>query len=292
MKNIYLFIFLCLFFSCNGQTANSKSKDSIKVTSQNESIAENSCDEKLKSLIATCSNLDNPFKERLLVEIENVQNDIYTIRLYVKDTGVNSENTVGTILLNLENRSLVDITYDMQNGTNLKYDKELFDSYVSDCLGKNLTQNGQITNFDLNDVQICNLPFDFNDFFNMCYPDEDNEKCKERYPMYSFDKDNSLTMLLKQNKYDLPNEYIFLPNVNKIIHPVILCYTESDVNRYVIITIIEKRIISHLEIGRMDGKETIWFNIDKKSTIDLYRGDEKNPWKTFKMADNGMFSLQ
>jgi len=90
-----------------------------------------SCDEKLKSLITTCSNLGNPFKDKLLARIDSKENNVYSIQLYVKDSGENSENVVGSIRLNLNNNTLVDITFDDQNGTPLKYNKELFDSHAN-----------------------------------------------------------------------------------------------------------------------------------------------------------------
>ena len=145
---IILSVIALIAISCG--EAKKKQTETIAENNIKESHTEISCDEKLKSLITTSSNFDNPFKDKLSVRIDSKENDIYSIELFVKDSGENSENTVGTIQLNLNNNTLVDITDDVENGTPLKYNKELFDSYVSGCLGKNLAQSSQITNFDIN----------------------------------------------------------------------------------------------------------------------------------------------
>lgn len=92
------------------------------------------CSAKLKQLIVTCPNFKNPFWKELSARIEKQEGEVYTIALFVKSTGGSSENPVGLLKLDVKNKTLVDITYDPDDGVVLKYDKVLYDGYLSDCL--------------------------------------------------------------------------------------------------------------------------------------------------------------
>ena len=140
-------------------------------------------------------------------------------------------------------------------------------------------------------LSICELPIDFDDYYSTCIYPGDTKKCQERYPKYSLESENNMSQLLKQNKYELPEEYILLPLVNKIIQPVILCYTGSDIEQYILITIQDNKIISKLEIGEIKDNESKLFYIDIDYKIAIYKGDRKNIWKIYKMTDNGNFLL-
>jgi len=96
---IILSVIALIAVSC-GQA---KKKQTETIAENKESHTEISCDEKLKSLITTSSNFDNPFKDKVSVRIDSKENNTYSIELFVKDSGENSENTVGTIQLNLNN---------------------------------------------------------------------------------------------------------------------------------------------------------------------------------------------
>ena len=139
MKAINLFILLCLLVSCKGQPTADKNIKATEIT-QKESVVEISCDKKLVSLITTSLNFDNSFKESLLADVSNSEENIYLIELYVNDSGEDLKNTVGWVQLNLNNNILTDITEDIQEGKQLKYDKKLCDSYVSDCLREKSAQ--------------------------------------------------------------------------------------------------------------------------------------------------------
>jgi hypothetical protein len=277
---LYILLF-CLQVSCKGQTKNN--------TNQEKSVDTISCNEKLKNLITACSNFDNPFKNNLSALIDNNDGNIYLIKLYTNDSGEDSKNTIGWIRLNLDNNTLTDITDDTEGGNTLKYDKTLYNKYLTECLGINPVEKITESNATDKKEKICELPIDYDDYYSVCIYPCDTKKCQERYPKYSIANDNNLALLLKQNKYELPEEYILLPMVNKTVQPVILCYTESDIEQYVLITIQNDRIISRLQIGEMKDNGSTWFYIDKNFKIIIYKGDRKNIWKTFKMADNGNF---
>lgn len=93
------------------------------------------CSAKLKQLIVTCPNFKNPFRKELSARIDKQEGELYTIALFVKSSGGNAtENPVGTVMLNTKTQTLIDITYDSEDGVVLKYDKAQFDSYLSECL--------------------------------------------------------------------------------------------------------------------------------------------------------------
>lgn len=92
------------------------------------------CNAKLKQLIVTCPNFKNPFQKELSARIEKNEGEVYTIELFVKSSGENSANPVGWVKLNVKNHTLTDITYDPDDGVALKYNKALYDSFLTDCL--------------------------------------------------------------------------------------------------------------------------------------------------------------
>lgn len=92
------------------------------------------CSAKLKQLIVTCPNFKNPFRKELSARIDKQEGEVYTIALFVKSSGENAESPVGSIVLNVKTRTLIDITYDAEDGVVLKYDKAQYDLYLSECL--------------------------------------------------------------------------------------------------------------------------------------------------------------
>lgn len=147
MKKIVFFLITCLlYFSCN--TASQKQQ--IKTSTSNRKIERvdsfKSCDDKLRELIVSSVNFENPFKTHLKAKVTEKDDEIFTIELYVEDSGVNSINTVGWIKLNTDEQSLIDITNDPDDGILLQYNKDLYNDYITRCLhinsdGKLIRQN-------------------------------------------------------------------------------------------------------------------------------------------------------
>ncbi|GHT71546.1 hypothetical protein AGMMS50239_40700 [Bacteroidia bacterium] len=278
-----LIFFFCCLVACKGQTTDN--------TPQKTPVDAISCNEKLKILITTCSNFDNPFRDILLTKMEKNGENTYMVELCTDDSGENSTNTVGWVQLNLSDNTLIEITEDLQDGKALNYDKELYDKYLSECLGINSTKDTSTPSMVDENLQVCKLPIDFDDYYSVCIYPVDTKKCQERYPKYPFKNNNKLIKILEQNKYESPEEYILLPLLNNTIQPVILCFTETDIERYVLIIIQNNKLISQLEIGKMNDNESKWFYIDENYKITIYKGDKNNIWKTFKMTDDGNFFL-
>ena len=66
---------------------------------------------------------------------EKRQNGVYSIRLYAKEHGANSESTQGWLLLDTKNRLLKDVTFDPDAPIILRYDEGKYEDYVANCLG-------------------------------------------------------------------------------------------------------------------------------------------------------------
>ena len=132
-----------------------------------------SCDERLKLLIVSCSNYKTPFdKRRLHAEVEEEQPaGVYVIRLFVYDSGENSTNSVGWVILDTKTNTLKDVTQDPDSPVILKYDREAYTGYVEHCLGRKVSFAGTETPsgffetlpeirppFEYSYDFICNLP--------------------------------------------------------------------------------------------------------------------------------------
>ena len=132
-----------------------------------------SCDERLKTLITSCSNYKTPFdKRRLHAEVEEEQPaGVYVIRLFVYDSGENSTNSVGWVVLDTKANTLKDVTQDPDSPVILKYDREAYTGYVEHCLGRKVSFAGAETPsgffetlpeirppFEYSYDFICNLP--------------------------------------------------------------------------------------------------------------------------------------
>jgi len=286
--NKYLIIILTLLFfnSCLGKT-NSQSKDKQEI-SASQSLSIDECSAKLKTLIVTSVNFDNPFKKELSARINKDDSINYTIELYVYDSGENSENTVGWIKLNTKNNLLMDITSDPDKGTILQYDQKLYSEYLSECMDLKASI-GKSKQTDRNEeLKLCTLPFDFDEYYEACYNSSNTDKCEQNYPKYPFSEESSISKIVK-DKYN-PSEYMYLPKIQSY-QVVILCNTETDVETYNLLVIGKNQIISSLEIGKMSETSIMDFNISEDYLITLYKRksseDNRTKWKSFKIDSNG-----
>ena len=287
MKKIVFFLITCLlYFSCS--TASQKQQ--IKTSTSNRKIERvdsfKSCDDKLRELIVSSANFENPFKNQLKAKITEKNDEIFTIELYVEDSGVNSINTVGWIKLNTHEQSLIDITNDPDDGILLQYNKDLYNDYITRCL--HINSDGKLIR--QNDINYCKLPFDFNDYYNS----GNTDKVNRIYPTYTYNPKDNLSKLVKRYfgvEYSY-NEYLYLPPINSE-QPIILCNTETDIETYDLVIVESNRIKSSLTIGHMDGNEIIDFTISSDYLITLYKYQDatvkRKKWKTFRFNKNGIF---
>ena len=283
MERVLLIVLFCLFISCLGTSDNRKKKDVDTYTIDN--IVTDSCTEKLRNLIVTSANFNNSFKDNLAVAISEVSDNIYEIKLYVHDSGENAENTVGWIQLNIEDNSLIDFTNDPDEGVLLQYNKQLYDEYLYNCIGK---ESKHKTVVEQKILRVCTLPFDFDKYYNMRYILSEEKKCDEIYPVYSYDAQEPIAKIIG-GRYN-PTEYMCLPDWNNY-QIVILCNTESDIETYDMLVISKGEILSSLEIGRMGEQGILDFDISKEYLITLYKRNStdvpRKQYESYQIDSNG-----
>ena len=135
MRKIIFLSLLMVGISCVGKTRKSVT---IAVAKNHDNATKHlSCDEKLKQLVLSCANFKTLFNRKTMcAEIEEKrQNGVYSIRLYAKEHGANSESTQGWLLLDTKNRLLKDVTFDPEAPIILRYDEGKYEDYVANCLG-------------------------------------------------------------------------------------------------------------------------------------------------------------
>lgn len=134
MGKIAGFAIVFIILACNGKAKYDLGKET-NVKSNPQIVT---CDERLKRLILSCSNLKNPFNEKKMHAeiVEEVENGDYLIRMFEYGTGVQSTSTQGWLKLNVNKKSLKDVTLDPDNPEVLKFNAQLFNDYVEHCLEK------------------------------------------------------------------------------------------------------------------------------------------------------------
>ena len=147
MKKIIILILVLTCLACSGKVKMG-TKAETGLGSRAQIV---SCDEKLKALILSCSNFKTPFsKKDMHAEIvEEDENGVYKIRLFEYGTGVEATSTQGWLELNVNDKSLKDVTTDPMKPVILKYNPQQFKEYVEGCLGKKPNQQTPQEAFNL-----------------------------------------------------------------------------------------------------------------------------------------------
>jgi hypothetical protein len=137
-KIIILFYFL-LIYSCKNidnkdviKTIDKEYKDEenkvlIKKNTDTSNILTVDCLKIITDLIKK-SNIENPFKNNLKIEIEEKNSINMKLRLF--DANEKSEITIGWVTFDAENMRLLDITNDIQNPIILKFDNKLWNKII------------------------------------------------------------------------------------------------------------------------------------------------------------------
>ena len=125
---------------------------------------------------------------------------------------------------------------------------------------KTKESNLTILNDSTKEYKYIKLPFDFSDYYNLCY--NEDEKCKQRYPFYTPSESSSVLsyFAIKEN----PSRVFMLSPYNEF-QPIIVAYTDSDVEGYYLFVAKKGKVISSLQIAKMDGESIEDFIINKNS---------------------------
>lgn len=143
-------------------------------------------------------------------------------------------------------------------------------------------------NTPVKEYKIVQLPFDFSDYYNLCYSDD--EKCKQRYPSYTASESDDILSYFGIIE-ETPTEIFMLSPYNGF-QPLIIAYTDSDVEGYYLFVAKQRKVISSLQIGKMDGVSIEDFIITKKQEVEIYSRkdayERRNLIRKYKINQNGV----
>lgn len=170
------------------------------------------------------------------------------------------------------------------------YSKEL-DKYISiqEWRKSKFDDNTKISlNFE---PKFTELPFDFNDYFENSQLNH-NETGSEKYMQYYFEENKNIWELFEIDSN--ASSVLFLPKLNNF-QPIILTYTDSDINGYYLQILKNNKVSSKLLVGRMDGNEIMDFTVSKNYDISLFRRltltDDRILIKKYFINSSGQFEV-
>jgi hypothetical protein len=124
---------------------------------------------------------------------------------------------------------------------------------------------------------LCELPFDFESYYNIC--NENEKECQNRYPSYTYPENKNI--LESYGISDAPTSFFLIPQINGF-QPIILAYTDSDVEGYYLKISNNNKVISSLQIAKFDGETVNDFTINKDFEIELYSRTDTNEKRILK----------
>ena len=302
MKNIFLLIPLFFIVACkeaNNEGISSASNKS-RVTESQITISKNdiqklSCEDVINTIVKS-SNLDTRNQSTFFTQIDRIENNKITIHVYFENNLSDNpkekqivESTIAWLELDPNELTLFNTTADPENPIELSFDKKILErNNVFDACGITRISNSKSIKKDLKKSV---LPVDFDEYYKACVYPFDSIVCNNKYPKYLYKENDDFAKMLGKDYH--PSDYMYLPKINNY-QPIILCYTDSDVESYDLIIINNEKIISSLEIGIMDGQTITQFSISKDYLITLYKkknSKEKNKkWKSYQINQNGIIS--
>jgi hypothetical protein len=150
---------------------------------------------------------------------------------------------------------------------------------LSQIKEENNISNNQKFNF-------CALPFDFDNYYSIC--NENESECQNRYPSYKYPENKNI--LESFGIKDAPSSYFLLPKINNF-QPIILAYTDSDVEGYYLKVVEKNKLISSLQIAKFDGETVEDFVITKDFEVELYTrkdaSEKRILKKKYKIQEDG-----
>lgn len=149
-----------------------------------------------------------------------------------------------------------------------------------------LSKSKQVSNS--NNLKFITLPFDFENYYSTCI-DEDSKDCEKKYPSYSYSENKDI--LKDFGVKDEPTSFFMLSKI-KNLQPIILAFTDSDVEGYFLKVINNNKVISSLQIGKMDGENISDFIIKNNYEVEIYSRKDSNEKrvleKKYKIQDDGL----
>ncbi|MDR3025165.1 hypothetical protein [Chryseobacterium sp.] len=238
-----------------------------------------------ESIVVSCgSGCALSYSPKSIKQIDNTIKVIFDVKMYEDD--VLTDTYDETYIFKYNNSNKLDKIEKEGEG------EDFFKTLIPDAqqsfldFGNNLIINKSVDfSQDKNEnklseeknYNICELPFDFDNYYNTCY---DNEKeCTKRYPSYSYPENKNILDYYGINKS--PTKFFLLPKINDF-QPVICAYTDSDIEGYYLIIAKKGKLISSLKIAEMGGETINAFTITKEDGVELYSKKEMNDQKIIK----------
>jgi hypothetical protein len=259
--SLVIFSAILYVFSCKGEPLKTIDiKSYAQIETKNESQIKNiisdstDCYNYLTELVRS-SNFPfsywkvNSKKVNILIDEEN--DEKIQAKLFIESDGT---GTIGWIEYNKNDGKLLNNSADLEEPQVLTYDNKWKNAY-DDCSNINVR----------NDYNYNSLPFDFEEFYDTCY---DNQiKCNKIYPQYFGNEQTKI--LLKFGINNDPTSIFMLPKF-KEFQPILLAYTDSDIEGYNLVITKNNRIVFQKTIGEMDGETIKDFKILNNYEIELF----------------------
>ncbi|MDR6923079.1 hypothetical protein [Chryseobacterium sp. 2987] len=265
-------LILCLFFITISCKKNDSDKSIIRAKQENQvsSVINNIND---NSFVLSCgSGCAMTYTPETVSQDKQTVNVKFKVETYINekpsDTYYEKYNFVYNSLgeiekVNLEGKNddiLQNLMPDVQAEFK-KFSKILLKNKNVDISKFSKTKQTYITN----NSKFCTLPFDFDTYYKACI--EDNKNCEGKYPSYTFLENKDI--LENYGIKEQPSIFFLLPKINNL-QPIILAFTDSDIEGYFLKIVNNNKIISSLQIGKMDGETIEDFVITETFDINIY----------------------
>jgi len=265
-------LILCLFFITISCKKNDSDKSTIRAKQENQvSPVINNIND--NSFVLSCgSGCAMTYTPEAISQDKQTVNVKFKVETYIDEKPSDSYyekynfvyNSLGEIeKINLEGKN-DDILQNLMPDAQAEFKK------FSKILLKNknvdrskFSKTGQT--YVTNNSKFCTLPFDFDTYYKACI--EDNKNCEGKYPSYTFMENKD--MLEKYGIKEQPSSFFLLPKINNL-QPIILAFTDSDIEGYFLKIADNNKIISSLQIGKMDGETIEDFVITETLDINIY----------------------
>lgn len=274
INNILLVIILLSMIGCKKDPQKTILKTPVAQQNQSISKSQKTNVENNKSFVISCGS-----GCAMTYTAENIlQNDANSIKVKFKVEMYTDEQLSDTYYETYffsynKNKEIEKISIEGKNEnvlSNLMPDAQ-------DSFREFATEIIQNKNFDLSQIKeannalnnqkynICALPFDFDNYYSTC--NENEGECQSRYPSYQYSEYKSI--LESYGIKDAPSSFFLLPKINNF-QPIILAYTDSDIEGYYLKVVEKNKLISSLQIAKFDEQTVEDFLITKDFEVELY----------------------
>jgi hypothetical protein len=260
-------IYLLFVFSAATSAASSAASSAATsaVTHAAPAPGTSSCQADLTNLIVP--DLKTPMnKKDISAELDDHNNGIYRVRLFVEADHPNRQVSIGWVMLDTNKRIAYDITRDEEYPDRLEIDAEKYKRYVAECLAPAPAQASQASQASRATADT-RLPFTFDRYYRCTAGMAKADECADRIHAYPVD---TLDGALKKQIDPSMDTVLFMPPM-KDLKIVLAGRTETDVNIYVLYAFRNDRLVSSNLLGKMDGHIIQTFDISKDYLITTYR---------------------